>query len=221
MCGRFTLGVEETTLLEHVNSSYAIDALPQDFSLPRYNIAPAQKTLGIIQDAKSFKATAFIWGMQSVKHSKRIINARKETIQDRPLFKHSFNNQRCIILADGFYEWDQTTKIPYYFKHEPKHIFAFAGIYHKDPQGHLAMSILTKPANKIMATYHHRMPVILDNESINDWLNPSTPLSALFKILDTDKENLVSYPVSKAVNSTRHDHKSLLDQLEQQTLFDG
>ena len=214
MCGRFTLRRADRIRLEGVFD-------PQDL-VPRYNIAPSQDVLVIRQSGAHREATFLQWGLipSWSKEAKGIINARVETIEDKPSFSESFRKRRCLILADGFYEWERNGKIsqPYYFQLKDEAPFAFAGIWdrwqHND-RSITSCAIITTTANELLAKIHHRMPVILGSESFDLWLNDD-PRSADLKdtLTPFPAEQMISHAVSYDVNNTKVDDEHLLRPVE-------
>ena len=214
MCGRFTLTIDVADLQ---------DAFPQ-FSFPsqytpHYNIAPTQPVLVIPNDGKS-AADFFIWGLvpswaKDPTIGARLINARAETLTEKPSFRGSFKYRRCIIPADGFYEWKSQPgtkiKVPYFIHLKPCQPFAFAGLWDEwqSPDGSRIRSctIITTQPNALMATLHDRMPVLLPNDGYTQWLDPSPGTLADLQRLLTPfpAEKMDIYPVSSLVNNPTND----------------
>jgi len=158
MCGRFTLKSPGRITFDRVDRSN----LPPLF--PRYNIAPSQRVLAIVLRASEREAAFLQWGLipSWSKDGKRFINARSETIEDKPSFSESFQRRRCLIPADGFYEWQRSGKIaqPYFFHMRDESPFAFAGIWDEwQGNGKLIVScaIITTTANELLASVHSYM----------------------------------------------------------------
>src|SRR6185295_668690 len=169
MCGRFTLRSVDRIRIALANR------VQLDRVVPRYNIAPTQPVMTLTQPDQ---AEELIWGLIPYwsKEPAPIINARAETLEDKPSFKESFERRRCLILADGFYEWERNGKIsqPYYFQLKDGAPFAFAGIWDRWRSGDRSITscaIITTTANELLAEIHTRMPVILRPESYDLWLN--------------------------------------------------
>ena len=193
-----------------------LSALPDDFT-PRYNIAPSQKILGIV-DGKAPAFQYFRWGLipvwaKEAKIGYRMINARSETVGTKKTFKGLIAKNRCLIVADGFYEWENTgsSKVPYYVFLKSKIPFTFAGLWSlwKDPQGHeiLSCTILTTEANSLVKPIHDRMPVILDKAERPRWLSETAPDEATLASLcrPFSSEKMTQYKVSNHVNSPTHE----------------
>jgi putative SOS response-associated peptidase YedK len=219
MCGRFTLTVDPSELRE----AFADYSFPAKFA-PRFNIAPTQPILAIPNTAKN-EADFFIWGLipswaKDPSIGNRLINARAETLAEKPSFRGSFKYKRCLILADGFYEWKSQpgskTKVPHFIFLKDRGPFAFAGLWDEwnSPDGGSVRSatIITTSANELMAGLHERMPVILETGAYAQWLDPApqsaASLSPLLKPFPSDK--MSAYPVSTLVNSPENDRSELV-----------
>jgi len=219
MCGRYTLTVDFAEL----KSAFKDYALPARFA-PRYNIAPTQPVLAIPNDGKK-TADFFVWGLipswaKDPVMGQRLINARGETLAEKPSFRGGYKYKRCLILADGFYEWKSQpgtkTKIPHFIHLKTGRPFAFAGLWDEwhSSDGSLIRSctIITTTPNKLMAGIHDRMPVILQAKDYNDWLDtaPRTPdtLNHLIKAFPADQ--MEAYPVSALVNTPKNDRAELI-----------
>lgn len=183
MCGRFT----QTKSREEVLEKWGGIELPPLFC-GRYNIAPAQAVAIIRQDAPT-RAEACIWGFENTRSSAPIINARSETLAERPTFKNLLSTNRCLIPSDGFYEWKG--KQPYYFHLPGNPLFAFAGLRRND-----RCVIITRSADENMQGIHSRMPVILSANTWGSWLKQSELPEPL---------KLAMHPVSRRVNHATHD----------------
>lgn len=203
---------------------------------PDYNIPPGVDIWAVRNEPGS--ATAAIarlrWGLipswaQDPKIGNRMINARSETVAEKPAFKNAFQQRRCVIPADGFFEWQKEGKqrIPYHIHLEDREPFAMAGLWERwqSPQGDCLESctILTTTPNQVMRGLHDRMPVILKEERILDWMNPKTPtekLKAMARPYPAKK--MRAYPVSPLVNSPRNNGPECLEKqaiLKQEELF--
>lgn len=219
MCGRFSFSplskVIEDRFDVKVDSSYK----------PRYNSAPSQN-LAVISNLEPGKLSYFRWGLipfwaKDSKIGYRMINAKSETITEKPSFKNSFKRKRCLVLSDGFFEWKKTgdkEKIPYRILMNDENLFAMAGIWDswKDKQGELinSFSIITTRPNELMENIHDRMPVILDRENEKVWLE-DTPTDDLMELLHPfPAGKMTAYPVSKLVNSPANDRPEILERVE-------
>lgn len=219
MCGRFTLTVDPAELRD----AFGDASFPTQFS-PRFNIAPSQPVLAIPNDG-AHKADFFMWGLipswaKDPAIGNRLINARAETLAEKPSFRGSFKYKRCLILADGFYEWQKQpgtkTKVPHFIHMKDRRPFAFAGLWDNwtSPDGSQVRSctIVTTEPNELMAALHNRMPVILQPADYERWLDPApqTPdnLNPLLKPFPADA--MSAYPVSTLVNSPANDRAELV-----------
>lgn len=221
MCGRFTLTVDPAELQD----AFGDYIFPEHFA-PRFNIAPTQPVLAIPNDGKN-KADFFLWGLipswsKDPGIANKLINARGETIAEKPSFRGGFKYKRCLILADGFYEWKiqdgSKIKTPYFIHMKDRKPFAFAGLWdewHSPDGGTLrTCTIITITPNELMSTLHNRMPVILDKKNYADWLDPAPrakrPDSLLHLIQPYPAEGMSAYPVSTMVNSPGNDRSELV-----------
>ncbi|GAB4446005.1 MAG: SOS response-associated peptidase [Anaerolineales bacterium] len=219
MCGRFTLTVDPAQFQD----AFPGFLFPAKFA-PRYNIAPSQPVLAIPNDERN-AADFFIWGLipmwaKDPSIGARLINARSETLAEKPSFRGSFKHKRCLILADGFYEWKtaagKKTKIPYYIHLTDRRPFAFAGLWDswESPDGSSlkTCTIITTQPNELMATLHDRMPVILHPRDYAKWLDPSpqTPESLLPLLKPYPADAMTAYPVSTLVNKPGNDSPELI-----------
>ena len=219
MCGRFTLKSPGRTKIEGLNRSY----LPPLF--PRYNIAPSQGVLAIVQREAEREAVFLQWGLipSWSKEPKGFINARGETLEEKPSFSESFQQRRCLIVADGFYEWARSGKWkqPYYFQLKDERPFAFAGIWDEWYRGDLSINscaIITTTANDLLAPIHDRMPVILYPKSYEAWLSGDAKLLGLKELLlPYPASEMSSHPVGSDVNKPEIDRPNLVERVEEST----
>lgn len=219
MCGRFTLTVDPAEAQETFSSF----TFPQQFA-PRFNIAPTQPVLAIPNDDQN-TADFFVWGLipmwaKDPGIGNRLINARGETLEEKPAFRSSLKYKRCLILADGFYEWKASAgkkvKTPFFIHMKDRKPFAFAGLWDSwnSPDGSLVKSctIITTEPNELTGIIHNRMPVILHPRDYARWLEPSpqTPdrLKPLIKPFPADLMD--AYPVSTLVNTPANDMPQLV-----------
>lgn len=214
MCGRFTLTVNPSEL-DEVFENFTF---PQKFA-PRFNISPTQPVLAIPNDAKN-KADFFLWGLipswsKDPSMASKLINARGETIAEKPSFRGGYKYKRCLILADGFYEWkanqNQKTKTPYFIHMKDRNPFAFAGLWDEwhSPDGDSirTCTIITTEPNELMSSLHNRMPVILEKKDYDAWLDPTpqTDLNLLRLIKPYPTSKMTAHPVSTLVNKPSND----------------
>lgn len=198
---------------------------------PRYNIAPTQQILGVSEEAGRV-ARLFRWGLipfwaKDASIGNKLINARSETIAEKPSFRHALAKRRCLIPADGFYEWKKGPggKTPMHIRFRDGRLFAFAGLWESwTPPGGPAVStctILTTEPNKLVAPIHNRMPVILDPGDEAAWLDPETPPVARLGLLKSlAPEEMEAVPVSIRVNSPAVDDESLVEPVSSGRLFE-
>jgi len=163
-----------------------------------------------------------VWGLipNWSKEPKGIINARAETLEDKASFSESFERRRCLILADGFYEWRRVGKAkqPFFFQMRDERAFAFAGIWDRWRYGDQTIkscAIITTSANELLSPIHDRMPVIMRDDLYDLWLNPGVPGSEVKKLLEPfPSEEMKSDPVSSQVNYTDIDNEDLVKRVD-------
>ncbi|SHE32302.1 Putative SOS response-associated peptidase YedK [Seinonella peptonophila] len=219
MCGRFTLTTPESKLEQRFQMSLDLPYAPN------YNTAPTQSVIGIISKQGSRQVTHYRWGLipfwaKDQKIGSRLINARAETLHEKPSFRHLFKRKRCIILSDGFYEWKRigNSKQPYYIRMIDHSPFAFAGLWDtwkKGEQEIHSCTIITTQPNRLMESIHHRMPVILPQEYEDQWLDEKLiDKEALQSLLVPYTEpKMEAYPVSTMVNSPKNNNPDLLERI--------
>jgi putative SOS response-associated peptidase YedK len=214
MCGRYRLSRRKQLIQEYFDTADEVDWEP------RYNIAPSQSVPVIRQDpAKPERRFSLArWGLipywaKDLSIGYRLINARSEIVTGKPAFREAFERRRCLIPADGFYEWQraENAKQPFHFGLQDDSLFAFAGLWDRwrDPSGQVveSCSILTTTPNSLLADVHDRMPVILSPEHYDLWLDPEfRRAEALQAILRPFNATLMRrYPVSTRVNFVKND----------------
>ncbi len=221
MCGRFIMTVDFETL----KAVFRLRAGHFDVK-PRYNIAPGQNIPVITGSAENREITPMRWGFiphwaRDKKAGYKMINARAETVAEKPAFRAAFRRRRCLIPASGFYEWKKDGKIkkPVLISLPGQRLFAFAGIWDRwdAPEGGTVYSccIITTAAAPGLAGIHHRMPVIFTGEREYDlWLSPSDT-EALGYLMRPYRGRMEVYPVSTRVNSPREDDPGLLRRAEE------
>jgi putative SOS response-associated peptidase YedK len=225
MCGRFQLSVKGKQISERFNVEVF-----DDLYKPNYNCAPSQK-LSVITNNFPEKISFLKWGLipfwaKDPKVGFRNINTRVETINEKPSFKNAFKKRRCLIPANGFYEWNKD-KVPYRIFLKNEEIFAIAGIYEKwkDAEGKEidSFSIITTSANDAIKDIHHRMPVILKPEDEKSWLFENDERVLLGLLAPIDKKNITSYPISKEISKPSNNSPGLIIPVDstggQQSLF--
>ena len=233
MCGRYRLSRRKQLIEEHFDS---VSDEP-DWSV-RYNIAPTQPVAVIRQHPKEpvRELSLVRWGLipswaKDPSGAARMINARSETADSKPAFRDALKSRRCMIPADGFYEWMRAGKMkqPYCFEVNEGELFAFAGIWDrwKGPSGDMieTCSILTTTPNAVTSPVHDRMPVILDPDSYDLWLDPGmTNVAAASDLLKPfDARLMRCFPVSNRINRVANDDEECSRPVEfeqtQSTLF--
>jgi putative SOS response-associated peptidase YedK len=224
MCGRFTITVTYEELKQYVQMQYQIPDLDKEFKVPNFNVAPGMDIISVIHDGKKNRIGLLKWGFVptfSKDQKVQIINAKAETIMDKPSFKQAAMNQRCTILADGFYEWKQDKdKQPMRITTNQR-VFAMAGIWNtittSEGKKIHTVAIITTQASEKMGLIHQRMPVILDQESEKLWLDADNHnLAQLQGVLKPYQGELHIYPVSKKVNSAANNTPELLLDISQE-----
>lgn len=216
MCGRF---VFDSSLTE-IKDRFAAKAMFDEFS-PRYNIAPGM-FMPIILENDGRIAVLARWGLipfwaKNPQIGYKMINARAEGLSVKPAFRKPFINQRCLVPATGFFEWQriEKDKIPFLFHLKSINIFAFAGLYEywKDAEGRplTTFTIITTVPNAVVAKVHNRMPVILSPTEENTWLSSDSNSETLIKLLDQyPADAMESYRVSRDVNNPGNDSPAVI-----------
>ena len=213
MCGRFALKTPPKSIQEHFH-------LPETVELsPRYNNAPSQ-TVAVVRHLpknNSPQLNMLRWGLiphwaKDMKIGYKLINARGETLKQKTSFRSAFKMRRCLIVADGFYEWKRSGKIrqPFYVHLKKDSVFGFAGLWESwnGPDGNIVESttIITTSPNELIREIHDRMPVILHPDQYETWLLDSTPEHTLQEFLASyPADKMVAYKVSPEVNSPQND----------------
>jgi putative SOS response-associated peptidase YedK len=220
MCGRFTLH----TPVSELQMAFKGFAFPPDVDA-HYNIAPSLSILTIENDGER-KVAAAKWGLvpfwaKDPKIGNRMINARADTLATKPAFRDAYQNKRCLIIADGFFEWkkspDGKTKTPMYITLNEGRPFAFAGLWdtwkQEDGERLKTCTIITTEPNALMADIHNRMPVILPPDSYDLWLDPDTTEPEILNGLlhPYPAEDMTLHPVSDTVNSPRNDETACIE----------
>ena len=218
MCGRFTQRADS----KRIAREFEVAEVPAVEA--RYNIAPTQDVLAVHESLDGREATFYQWGLvpswaKDASVGARLINARSETVQEKPSFREAFRKRRCIIPADGFYEWQRTggRKQPFFFRMRDERLFGFAGLWERweGESGQVINScaIQTTEANEVLWPVHDRMPVILHPEDYELWLDGDA------RKLDLVKETLrpypagemLGYPVGTSVNNPRSQGEGLIE----------
>jgi len=224
MCGRYTLSTPSDLLADLME----VQETPQ--LSQRFNIAPTQEApiLRLADDPSPHREIVLLkWGLvpfwaKDPTIGNRMINARAETVAEKPSFRDSFKKRRCIVLTDGFYEWQKTGsgKQPYFFRLQSQQPFGMAGLWDRwekgDGQPLETFTILTTEPNELVATAHHRMPVILNPRQIELWLDPATDSSSAFGPFwdPYPAADMQGFPVSTYVNNPANDTPRCIEPLK-------
>jgi putative SOS response-associated peptidase YedK len=216
MCGRFTIFISLDQLVKLLNI-FDLPALP-----PSYNVCPGQKIAAIRRIADKYRLDYLYWGLipswakdKSISH--KLINARAETITEKPSFRNAFRSRRCLVPANGFYDWGEVNGIrtPHYFHLKDNQPMMFAGLWEhwKSPEGETIESctIITTTANTLVQNIHDRMPAILPQAEYVSWLAPDAKPQELVQLLQPFPSDLMEYyPVSTLVNNPRNNSADLI-----------
>lgn len=210
MCGRFSLAADS----QKIQEAFPWLNVPEGLQ-PRYNVAPTQPVAVVPNDGKN-RLDYFVWGLipswaKDPEIGNRMINARAETLGEKPAFRAAFRRRRCLVLADGFYEWRQVpgrkSKVPMYIRMEDGLPFAFAGLWENwnSPDGSqvLSCTIITTNPNRLVREIHNRMPAVLAPAAYQRWLEPGEmqPEELNPLLQPYPAEEMLAYPVSTLVNS--------------------
>lgn len=225
MCGRFTLTSPASRLVE----LFAL--LEPEFHLePRFNIAPTQ-SVACIRATDGFRSLSLMrWGLlpffaRHINEGVRMINARSESVATKPAFRRSFESQRCLVPADGFFEWKKqgTNKQPYMIRMHSEEPFVFAGLWDRwtNPDDGAVIescTVLTTTPNELTESIHDRMPVILGDEAIEAWLSTSASPDELQELLTPyPASRMEVFPVSRTVGNVRNDTPECIAPVESKT----
>jgi putative SOS response-associated peptidase YedK len=229
MCGRFTLTyAQREELAEQLGVN--VEQIQSDLYKPRFNIAPTDQHWIVRARYEDRLVMPAKWGLVNTwaKDAKRAaaqINARAERIQTSPAFRDAFKERRCVVPADGFFEWTgaKDARQPFWFHREDGGLILFAGLYESWPktpdEWERTFTIVTTEANGLMAPFHDRMPVILGDEAADEWLNQgdNEPQHLLELLRPAPEDYLIATPVSQRVNSVKNDDPDCLTEVA--TLF--
>ena len=221
MCGRFTITLEPAFFQQELD----LGKVPSEWT-PHYNVAPGQN-IPVVRNPNTRNVEMLHWGLipfwakdKSIGY--RMINARSETIREKPSFRNAFKQRRCLILADGFYEWQKpatkgTPKAPFRFTLAGNQPFTFAGLWDtwrdENEKEIQSCTIITCPPNELIKKIHNRMPVILDKNECWKWVENES-LDSLQKMLKPyEAEKMIGYPVSQLVNNPRLDSQEVIKPL--------
>lgn len=225
MCGRYAIYITK----EEIETYFDVESDKEDLFNPNYNVAPGSFNPVVIEPKPSLYGVELLrWGLvpkwtDDPNIGYKMINARSETLTEKPSFKNSFKRRRCLIPANGFYEWQKIggIKFPYYIQPLETDLFAFAGLYEKwndktTGEPLWTYTIITTTANDHLQPLHERMPVILEKPHFNEWLNPlnsdTDKLQRLLKPYPSEKIRL--FRVSQDVNATKNNNSSLIQPVD-------
>lgn len=217
MCGRYTLSSPSMKLFER----FGIDGEAPEL-VPNYNVAPTQSVAAILAENGGRRLESFRWGLvpswaKDLSIGSRMINARSETAHEKPSFRSAFKRRRCLIPADGFYEWkkEEGGKQPFHIRMEDGEPFAFAGLWETWDGGEgevRTCAILTTEANEMMKPIHHRMPVILPPDLYEAWLGDEAEKEELIAMMEPyPSDDMEAYPVSRFVNKPSNNDPSCVE----------
>lgn len=225
MCGRYTLTVD----LDAITAEFGPFETRETIPIPRFNIAPTQSAPVLRNIEGKHWVDALKWGLipswsKDATIGTRLINARSETVSEKPSFRAAFKSRRCLIPTTGFYEWRKISpngpKQPYHIHRKDGRAFAYAGLWEQwtDPNGEVVESftILTTEANDLIRPLHNRMPVILSPNDYDKWLNAGASdvetLRSLMQPFSGDDFEIT--PVSKRINSARNDDPECVEPVD-------
>ena len=231
MCGRFAV----LRQLEELARLFEAGLIRMDPFGPNYNVAPTTLIPAVVNEDGERALTGFTWGFtprwaKARRDGPRPINARRETVATSGMFRDAFKRRRTILPADGFFEWKKegAGKQPYFVHRADDEVMAMAGIWERwvDPEGNLetpleSCAIITTSANDEMANLHDRMPVILEPQDWERWLDPDIQAAEeLSDLLDPPEDRVIAYhPVGLDVGNVRNNRPDLVQPLEQTKLF--
>lgn len=214
MCGRFAQVIQHNYLKKYID-----ELANPELTIPiNFNVAPTQTVGVIFADSNKIIQDFMQWRLvpawANLSSPYNIINTRIESIQEKPVWRGLFRHKRCLIPANGFYEWHKETKEPYFIKLKDEEIMFMAGIYDikEYPDGSLfpTFSILTKDANREIAELHHRMPIVIPNRQLRDYISNPDYQEVLLNCHSNQADIFQIYPVSKAVNKVANNYPQLL-----------
>lgn len=227
MCGRFAV----KTPKDEIKNYFGIDVVTSEI-IESYNIAPTNDVYAIIQTNEYLKLGQLQWGLiprwsKNNSYQSKLINARSETILTKPSFKESFQTRRCLIIADGYYEWKQNSKEkhPYYIYHKSNRVFTFAGLWDiwldSENQKISTCTIITGATNKKLSHIHERMPIVIELENHRKWLDKNTTEKTLVDLINSASEEAFHfYRVSQFVNSVKNNSLLCMKQANISSLFE-
>ena len=215
MCGRFAIYSSVQSIIDYAKTLNRLEDIK-----PNFNAAPSQMLPVVINKNEGAWLDIFHWGLvpfwaKDPKIGYKMINSRAETIREKPTFRNAFKRRRCLIPANGFYEWKKPGKVPHWIYLKDRELFTFAGIWEhwhgSDGTEIYSFSILTTEPNETMKPIHKRMPVILPREAEQLWLNPNTPKEKLLELLQPYQGEMGAFEVSREVGSPANNYPELME----------
>ncbi len=222
MCGRFQLSVKG----KHISERFNVEVFDEMYK-PSFNCAPGQN-LPVITNTEPGKLSFFKWGLvpfwaKDPKIGNKLINTRAETILEKPSFKAAFTRRRCLVPANGFFEWKKgTKKLPFRVLSKNGDLFAMAGLWEtwKDEENNMlhTFSIITTQPNELMTPIHNRMPVILNREQEMVWLKSTNTDDLMSLLAPFQSDEMEVYPISDLINSPFNNSQSVISKVKPDTL---
>jgi len=221
MCGRYS----SKSGADEIVREFELNETPRKIP-PRFNIAPTQDVPVVILASEGRGLTFLRWGLvpswaKDPSIGYKMINARSETVAEKAAYRSAFRNQRCLLVASGFFEWksDGKVKQPFHFQLRDGRPFGYAGLFEHLQMGGKVIdscTLITTEANDLVRPVHDRMPVILPRERYGEWLDPQEQDPGRLKalLLPFDAEQMIAYPVSRAVNFPAHDSPECVEPLQ-------
>lgn len=226
MCGRFTLTQSNPQVIQQ---TFQLTQAPEGLT-PRYNIAPTQPVAAVAHDEHDQRKFGWMrWGLipswsKDASSASGLINARAESVHEKPSFRAAFKRRRCLVIADGFYEWrknDDGSKTPMHIRLADGSPFAIAGLWERwtEPESGedvITCTLITTTPNRLMADIHNRMPVILPPDAYDVWLDRhlENPDTLRHLLIPYDPAQMIAYAVSKKVNNPAYDGPDLIERVQ-------
>lgn len=229
MCGRFTLTIDQEQLNAYLNETFDFQSFQNAEYKPRYNIAPGQHVLTVIFDGENYRVGYLKWGFVAgakIPQPKpfSVINIRQESLIHKPMFKPAFKKQRCLIIADGFYEWrkENNQKQAYHIVKPENKLFTMAGLWDsyidESHEKHYTCGIITTPSEASMEKVHSRMPLTIDKEYIKEWFKLSEVNDEIVnQFVNQSYKDFKLNPVSNYVNRVENDDANCIKKIQEET----